>query len=673
MERNEWTKLERLVAAIEQSGIDIAPEYDSYMKLAFALSAVFGEAGRPYFHRICRLSAKYDAADAEKLYNGALKRNHGLCSLGTLYHLVGEAGVPLDASMKKDFGTQDSGAKDEKWKMGVPKDLTHARVYNKVNHALTQSPEDKGQRKEGPHPDGKPDETTGKPDENTGETGETTGEPEELSPTEGEVMFEGCAPSSPLPTFPSYSWPRLVQHILDIAGGDTPCQRDILLLTALSTLGGCMGRLVRIGYKGTYFYPCMQLSVTAPPASGKGVMQLVRLLAENVHKEIFRQTLEAEKAYEKEIYRISTLGKARAEVEIPEKPKKKMLLIPGNNSGTGILQLLMDSGGVGIIFEAEADTIVTAIQSEYGKWSDLLRNAFDHQRLAYNRRGNGGEYREIEESLLTVVLSGTPEQIKQLIPSAENGLFSRNLFYFLISQPHWEDQFGPCMEDLRSQFNRMGQEWKEELKRLKQLGQFTLQLTLEQKNRFNAFYSQLNERAQVVNGYDMVSYVRRLAVNQLRMMEVVALQRMEDELPQGDLSRLKKLPHCEPAGTVNDENRKDGVIPSWNLTMTDDDFNAVLSMAEPLYEHAAHVLSFLPHEDMKRRSNSEKDRLFAHLPHPFTRKDVKERALELHINPNTALYWLQELSKGGHPIAKKGRGLYEICLEETVHFDPKND
>ncbi|EJW90561.1 hypothetical protein EVA_21350 [gut metagenome] len=65
------------------------------------------------------------------------------------------------------------------------------------------------------------------------------------------------------------------------------------------------------------------------------------------------------------MYRISMLVKVKAEVEIPENPQKKMRLIPGNCSVIGKLQLLMDSAGVGIIFEAEAATIVTAIQSEY--------------------------------------------------------------------------------------------------------------------------------------------------------------------------------------------------------------------------------------------------------------------------------------------------------------------
>ena len=50
-------------------------------------------------------------------------------------------------------------------------------------------------------------------------------------------------------------------------------------------------------------------------------------------------------------------------------PLNKMFLISGNNTGTGILQNLMDSDGTGLICESEADTISTAIGSEYRHWS----------------------------------------------------------------------------------------------------------------------------------------------------------------------------------------------------------------------------------------------------------------------------------------------------------------
>ena len=107
-----------------------------------------------------------------------------------------------------------------------------------------------------------------------------------------------------------------------------------------------------------------------------------------------------------------------------------MFLISGNNTGTGILQNLMDSDGTGLICESEADTISTAIGSEYGHWSDTMRKAFDHDRLSYNRRTDH-EYREVKKTYLSVLLSGTPSQVKPLIPTAENGLFSRQVFYYM--------------------------------------------------------------------------------------------------------------------------------------------------------------------------------------------------------------------------------------------------
>lgn len=97
-------------------------------------------------------------------------------------------------------------------------------------------------------------------------------------------------------------------------------------------------------------------------------------------------------------------------------PLNRMFLISGNNTGTGILQNIMDSNGTGIICESEADTVSTAIGTEYGNWSDTLRKAFDHDRLSYNRRTDR-EYQEVSRSYLSVLLSGTPAQVKPLIPT----------------------------------------------------------------------------------------------------------------------------------------------------------------------------------------------------------------------------------------------------------------
>jgi hypothetical protein len=42
---------------------------------------------------------------------------------------------------------------------------------------------------------------------------------------------------------------------------------------------------------------------------------------------------------------------------------------------------------------------------------------------------------------LSALLSGTPKQVSALIPNAENGLFSRFIFYFMNIKPVWKDVF----------------------------------------------------------------------------------------------------------------------------------------------------------------------------------------------------------------------------------------
>lgn len=88
-------QLEHLVEAVEQARVNIAPTYQEYMPVAFAIANECGEAGREYFHRLCILSEKYLREDADKLYNHALKDGSGKNSLGTVWHLAEQAGVEL--------------------------------------------------------------------------------------------------------------------------------------------------------------------------------------------------------------------------------------------------------------------------------------------------------------------------------------------------------------------------------------------------------------------------------------------------------------------------------------------------------------------------------------------------------------------------------------------------
>lgn len=96
---NPLSDLERLVAAIEKQGANIAPTYQEYMPIAFAIANDCGEAGRTFFHRICRMSEKYVSTEADKLYDHALKGGNGRNGLGSVFHLADLAGVKLDKSL----------------------------------------------------------------------------------------------------------------------------------------------------------------------------------------------------------------------------------------------------------------------------------------------------------------------------------------------------------------------------------------------------------------------------------------------------------------------------------------------------------------------------------------------------------------------------------------------
>ena len=83
---NPLENLRQLTEAVRMAGADIAPTYIEYVQLAFAIANDCGEAGRTFFHRICRLSEKYVYEEADKLYDHALKAGNGRNGLGSVFH-----------------------------------------------------------------------------------------------------------------------------------------------------------------------------------------------------------------------------------------------------------------------------------------------------------------------------------------------------------------------------------------------------------------------------------------------------------------------------------------------------------------------------------------------------------------------------------------------------------
>lgn len=589
------SSLHLLTEAVRNARADIAPTYQEYIQLAFAIANDCGEAGRQNFLTLCSLSSKYDPQAAGKLFSNALKNGRNDVHIGSAFHLAELCGVKIQSEIPFDVGTLGT--------QGSPSSsASHTRMREK-----------------------------------------------EIGVCEDDTTTDSD-PISPLPTFDKHiKWPYPLERILKC--GTSPAQKDVLLLGTITVLGASMGRNVQCAYGGKMKSPCLQNFIVAPSTSGKGVLSLVRLLVTPIHDDIRKQVAESMESYRREKAKYEALGKERNKVEAPIMPPNKMFIISGNNTGTGILQNLIDSGGTGLICENEADTISTAIGSEHGHWSDTMRKAFDHDQLSYNRRTDQ-EYREVQKSYLSLLLSGTPEQVKTLIPTAENGLFSRELFYYMPGIHQWQDQFDLNDNDLEKTFTALGLEWKEKQKTIVMGGTFTLRLTHGQKKEFNQLFSQLFIRSELANGSEMSSSVARLAINICRIMEVVAILRA---LEQGEITRS---PYVSPDPTINPDNLKDHIVTLWDLAITPDDFHAVLSLAEKLYRHATHILSFLPAPQVTRRGNADRDALLQCMEDEFKRAEFMQKAEEMGIKHETASTWLKRLQKHGLVESVDRNGTY---------------
>ena len=190
-------------------------------------------------------------------------------------------------------------------------------------------------------------------------------------------------------------------------------ERDIFLLGALTVLGGCFHNLYAYNNVDKKKVATNLLSfIIAPPANGKGALDYSEKLLDKI-KEVFAELSKR-------------LGSN----------VKSNLILPGNNSSAGILALLNQNKGVGIVVESEIDTLLSVIKQDWGNYTDILRKAFGNERASLYRKTEK-EHIEVKNVKLSLAVAGTPNQFKSLMGSTENGLFSRGCYY-VIDNPNSE-------------------------------------------------------------------------------------------------------------------------------------------------------------------------------------------------------------------------------------------
>ncbi len=420
------------------------------------------------------------------------------------------------------------------------------------------------------------------------------------------------------PVFPSHIYDTLPLFLKDcVKPATTNEERDILLLGTLTTLSACLPTIYGI-YDGKKVMANLYLFITAPASAGKGRLTQCKQLVQPIHKLKREQSTLMKKEFEASLVSYNLEKGKNPNAEKPAKPPERMLFIPANNSTTGVFQLLFDNNGEGLIFETEGDTLAQAFKSDYGNYSDGFRKAFHHETISYYRRTDR-EYVDIDNPCLSTVLSGTPKQVSALIPNAENGLFSRFMFYYMNIAPIWKNVFEIQTENgLDDYYNALGLQFLEFYKALNNNPRIQITLSQNQQLQFNAFFSKIQTKYLNVQTDDYIATVRRMGLIAFRlMMLITTLRIMED----GDCSTTRE---CE-----------------------DIDFQNVLDLVAILTQHSSKVFNDLPAETPVATRTNRKEKFLEMLPETFTTADYLAIAEKLTIPHKTAEGYITAFTKAG--------------------------
>ena len=180
--------------------------------------------------------------------------------------------------------------------------------------------------------------------------------------------------------------PESIQNMLSLAKTDQ--EKDMLLMATLAAASACVPNLYfRYGPTGKKYYANLQCFILASSASGKGIAN---------------QALEMMRVVDEQY----------------------PMLIAGDSTLAAWYKALEEQGGIGYMHESEGSVITDIWRNAAANYNTALRKAAEHEAISRNRVKGASE---IACPRLSMLLTGTFSQYKALVPSVENGYFSRLL------------------------------------------------------------------------------------------------------------------------------------------------------------------------------------------------------------------------------------------------------
>ena len=395
--------------------------------------------------------------------------------------------------------------------------------------------------------------------------------------------------------------PELMKNVLSLA--HTPAEKDMLLMSALVACGSVMPNLyVKYGISAKRYYPNLQLFIVGSAACGKGIANLALELVKPIHE-------------------------------------ATPLIIPGDATYPAFYQQLAKQHGRGYIHESEGSVITDIWRSSTANYNTALRKAAEHETIS---RSRCREASVIENPQLSMVLTGTFSQYHALVPSIENGYFSRLIT--LIVDEH--QAFNSSYVQPSENSDKIIKTAAEQLYRLYEKLLFSKPrefcLTPDQRHRLGQHLETAYPTLIRMLGEDFHSVVLRMAVHIERIAMILSAL------------RIQNTDRCQVDLRIQTE-----------LLCTDEDYQTAEMIGNKLILHMAQAYQLVKGtekiEAPKVKPLDQKQILLSLLPEEFESKMLVDEAQSQGISRRTVFNWSDEWQEHGI-IVKIRHGVFRKQL-----------
>ena len=393
--------------------------------------------------------------------------------------------------------------------------------------------------------------------------------------------------------------PQLMKSVLSLA--NTPAEKDMLLMSALTACSGVLPNLYfKYGIGAKRYYPNLQLFIVGSAACGKGIANLALELVKPIHE-------------------------------------ANPLIIPGDATYPAFYQTLAKQKGRGYIHESEGSVITDIWRSSTANYNTALRKAAEHETIS---RARCKEASVIENPQLSMVLTGTFSQYKALVPSIENGYFSRLLTLIVDEHQAFNSQYVEPSENSGDVIKAAAEQLYHLYESLLFNRAREFRLTPDQRTRLGNHLETAYPTLIRMLGEDFHSVVLRMAVHIERIAMILSALRTSEE-------QLK--------------------IKNYELRMecSDSDYQTAELIGNKLILHMAQAYQLVKGtekiEAPKVKPLDQKQILLSLLPEEFESKTLLAEAQTQGIPRRTVFRWSDEWQEHG-VILKIRHGVFKKRL-----------